>query len=294
MQKDIGRLYICATPIGNLEDITLRVLRILDEVELIAAEDTRRTRKLLNHYEIHKPLISYHEHNEISRTLELIDKLKSGVDIALVSDAGTPGISDPGQEIIRQAIEAEIPVIPIPGPTAVVAALTAAGFPTDAFAFWGFGPRNRRRKRLFIKDISKWPHTAVLYEAPHRLLDTLQVIYDIMPKRPLAVCRELTKIHEEIIRGLPGEIIDHFTADAPRGECVLVLAPFTPGLSLTEQDIAQQKLTPSALSEAVLELMGQGVDKRTAIKQVAEALGISRRTVYQAAIDIPATGHKEP
>ena len=284
VQEPTGTLYVCATPIGNLEDITLRALRVLAEVHLIAAEDTRRTRKLLTHYDIHTPLISYHQHNTASRTLELLDKLKVGVDIALVSDAGTPGISDPGQEIIEKAIQEGIPVIPVPGPSAVITALTIAGYATDTFTFCGFVPRGRREKRRFLEDVGQWPHTTVLYEAPHRLLDTLRVLGETMPKRSLAVCRELTKVHEEVVRGLPQEVLVHFDHASPRGECVLVLSAQAAGQPQENDEVGSSMPLP----EAVLQLMAEGVNKKSAIKQVAKERGIPRREVYKAVIDIPA------
>ncbi len=289
VQEPIGTLYVCATPIGNLEDITLRALRVLAEVNLIAAEDTRRTRKLLTHYDIHAPLISYHQHNAASRTQELIDKLKVGVCIALVSDAGTPGISDPGQEIIEKAIQEGIPVIPVPGPSAVITALTIAGYATDTFTFCGFVPRGRREKRQFLEDVGRWPQTTVLYEAPHRLLDTLRVLGETMPKRSLAVCRELTKVHEEVVRGLPQDILEHFAETPPRGECVLVLSAQTALPCLADDAISTNMPVP----EAVLQLMTGGMDKKSAIKQVAKERGIPRQEVYKAAIEIPPVNFED-
>jgi 16S rRNA (cytidine1402-2'-O)-methyltransferase len=287
VKETTGALYVCATPIGNLEDITLRALKVLGEVQLIAAEDTRRTRKLLTHYDIHTPLISYHQHNRLSRIPELVSKLKSGADIALVSDAGTPGISDPGQEIIQIAIQEGISVIPIPGASAVLAGLIIAGYETDIFTFCGFVPRGRREKRQFLEEVSKWSHTVVLYEAPHRLIDTLQVFGVTMPQRPLAICRELTKVHEEVVRGLPQELLEHFEAVSPRGEFVLVLSAQRGEQLDTESNRGEpEEMVP--IPAAVLQLMAEGVEKKAAIKQVARERGVSRRDVYRAVIDIPA------
>lgn len=285
MTQEIGKLFICATPIGNLEDITLRALRVLREVDLIAAEDTRRTRQLLTHFDIHTALISYHQHNELSRIPELIQRLKAGHDIAVVSDAGTPGISDPGQKLIQAAIEENLPVVPIPGPSAVVTALVAAGFDTDVFVFGGFIPRSGRRKREFMDKVRREHRTTVLYESPHRLLNSLKLCTDIMPERPMAICRELTKVHEEVVRGYPKALLDHFQATSPRGEFVLVLSAVEEGQG--EMDVVNE-CDDRPIDEAVLDLLAQGYNKKTAIKMVAEERGIPKREVYAAVINIPA------
>lgn len=293
MTQNIGELFICATPIGNLEDITLRALRVLREVDLIAAEDTRRTRKLLTHFDIHTALISYHQHNALSRIPELVSRLKSGQNIAVVSDAGTPGISDPGLKLIQAAIEEEITIIPIPGPSAVVTALVAAGFDTDVFVFGGFIPRSGREKREFIEKAGREHHTTVLYETPHRLIDTLRWCVEMMPERPLAICRELTKMHEEILRGYPQALLEHFRETPPRGEFVLVLSAVAEEQKGTEAE-AEEDYHDCPIEEAVRDLLAEGYDKKTAIKTVAQRRGIPKREVYGAVIDIPAVHKGEP
>ena len=290
MTKGYGKLFICATPIGNLEDITLRALRILREVDLIAAEDTRRTRQLLTHFDIHTPLISYHQHNTASRIPELIQRLKSGENIAVVSDAGTPGISDPGQELIQAAIQEDLAVVPVPGPSAVITALVAAGYDTTAFVFGGFIPRSRRGKREVLEQVAREPRTTVLYETPHRLLDTLRLCAELMPERPMAVCREMTKIHEEIVRGKPAFLLEHFEKHSPRGEFVLVFSAVEESSIPSAAEEPGEELT---IEERLQELLEQGYDKKTAIKTVAQERGIPKREVYGAAINLPASPAKE-
>lgn len=289
-ESQIGVLYVCATPIGNLEDITLRVLRILQEVDIIAAEDTRQTRKLLSHFDIHTPVTSYHEHNRLEKGPWLVGKLCSGSRVALVSDAGTPAISDPGQELVRQALEAGVPVVPLPGPSAVLAALVVSGYSTERFVFEGFVPRGKSDKEAFLQRIGREPRTTVLYEAPHRLLDTLSVCRKIMPRRELAVCRELTKVHEEVKRGTAAQLYNYFAKERPRGECVLVLAPLPEGKTMESECEETDEATgsPLSLKEAVLRLMAAGYDKKTAIKEVARRQKVSKREVYAAVINIPA------
>src|SRR5947208_8984880 len=203
-----GTLYIVATPIGNLEDITYRAVRILKEADLIACEDTRQTRKLLDHYGIEKPAISYHEHNEAERARQLIDKLQQGLTIAQVSDAGMPGISDPGYRVVKLAIEQGITVVPIPGPSALVTALAASGLPTDAFEFRGFLPAKSGQRRTALESLRDFQQTVIFYDAPHRILETLQEIVELLgPQRPVVIARELTKVHEEFIRGAASEVL---------------------------------------------------------------------------------------
>lgn len=217
-----GRLYIVSTPIGNLEDITLRALRVLKEVGIIAAEDTRHTRKLISRYDIHVPLTSYHDYNKLEKAEVLLAKLKEGTDIALVSDAGTPGISDPGYYLIKRAIAEGIRVIPIPGPTALTAALSISGLPTDRFSFIGFLPKKRSARENTLRMLSNLDHTHILYESPHRVLKTLNEIRDIFGERRISVARELTKIHEEVIRGTVSVVIDKLGTH-PRGEMVIII-----------------------------------------------------------------------
>jgi len=218
-----GVIYIVSTPIGNLEDITLRALKILRDVDLIAAEDTRRTRKLLSRFDIHTPLVSYFEHNELKRLDKLLSHLKRGKDIALVSDAGTPGISDPGYRLIQKAIEREIPVIPIPGPSAAIAALSIAGLPTDSFAFVGFLPKKGGKRRKLLDKLADSIWTSILYESPHRLMETLEDLLVACGDRQIVVTRELTKAFEEVIRGTISEVIDILKGRKIRGEITLVL-----------------------------------------------------------------------
>ncbi len=218
-----GVVYIVSTPIGNLEDITLRALKILKDVDLIAAEDTRRTRKLLSRFDIHTPLVSYFEHNELKRLDKLLSHVKRGKDIALVSDAGTPGISDPGYRLIQEAIEREIPVIPIPGPSAAITALSIAGLPTDSFAFIGFLPKKGGKRRKLLDKLADSMWTSILYESPHHLMQTLEDLLVACGDRQIVVTRELTKAFEEVIRGTISEVIDILKGRKIRGEITLVL-----------------------------------------------------------------------
>ncbi len=219
-----GSLYIVSTPIGNLDDITLRALKILRHVDLIAAEDTRRTRRLLSHFDIHIPLVSYFEHNELKRLDKLLSHLKTGKEIALVSDAGTPGISDPGYRLIKQAIESGIPVIPIPGPSAIIAALSISGLPTDSFTFVGFLPKKGGKRRKLLDKLGDLNGTSILYESPHRLMETLEDLHHVCGDRQITVTRELTKAFEEVIRGRISEIIDTLKNRRIKGEITIVLA----------------------------------------------------------------------
>ena len=218
-----GSLYLVATPIGNLADITLRAIDVLKHVALIACEDTRHTRKLLQHYGIPTRTVSYHEHNEQQRAQELIDVLKRGDDVAVVSDAGTPAISDPGFRLVRAAIENDVPVVPVPGPSALIAALTAAGLPTDEFFFGGFLPPRANARRTRLGELRQVPGTLVFYEAPHRLAETLKDAYEMLGEREAVVARELTKLHEELRRGRLSELTEHYTTEEPRGEIVLLI-----------------------------------------------------------------------
>ena len=266
-----GTLYIVATPIGNLEDITLRALRVLREVDWIACEDTRQTRKLLDHFGIAKPMVSYHEHNESGRAVELVGKLTSGGSGALVSDAGTPLISDPGYRLVQAAIAAAIPVVPIPGASATVSALSAAGLPTNAFRFCGFlPPKSSQRK----KTLEQWkPETATLifYETPHRILEALEDVAAVMGSRPVVVARELTKLHEEFLRGTAAEVRAELAArPSVKGEITLLIG---------KTDEVQADDTP--LEEAVRAAEQSGLPRMEAIKQVARQRGLSKREVYR-------------
>lgn len=286
----VGTLFLVGTPIGNLEDITLRALRVLREVSVIAAEDTRQTRKLLNHFEIQTPLLSYHEHNERSRAQALVERLQAGEDIAVVTDAGMPGVSDPGGIITELAMEAGVPVVVVPGPTAVVTALVASGLPARRWAFEGFLPRNRRERQQALGWLRGEERTVVFFEAPHRLLATLADLAELHPHRELVVCRELTKRFEEVRRGRPGELLVHFQAHPPKGELTLVLAPDAStgeplagsGAGKSEEAKGPLPTDDHGLATAVAELETAGAGRREAIRAVARQTGLSQREVYQA------------
>lgn len=278
-----GTLYICPTPIGNLEDITLRVLNTLKSVDLIAAEDTRHTLKLLNHFEIQKPLTSYHEHNKKGKGEVLINKLLEGENIALVSDAGMPGISDPGADIIKLCIEEEIPFEVLPGPTATILALVGSGLDTNKFTFEGFLDRDKKKRKERLEMIKREDRTLIFYEAPHRITATLADILNVLGNRRAVIARELTKKYEEFIRGNISELIEHIKQNPPRGEMVLICE----GANLEEEAILEQnKLEEISIKDHIILLMEDGLDKKTAIKEVAKLRNISKRDVYKEAIDI--------
>ncbi len=273
----MGTLYLVATPIGNLEDITARALRILAEVSLIAAEDTRRTRKLLQHYAIQTPLTSYHEHNKVEKIEDLLAALSQD-NVALVSDAGTPALNDPGYELVRAAIEAGYPVSPVPGPSAPIAALVASGLPTDAFLYLGYLPRKENARRRALAGLADFPYTLVFLEAPHRLLAALEDIAATLGERQLAIARELTKVHEEIFRGSPGAALTHFRDHPPQGEITLVVAG---------QSLETGKTWDIARVRAALEAQLQTGEAPSQIaKQVAGASGWDRRAVYRLLADL--------
>jgi 16S rRNA (cytidine1402-2'-O)-methyltransferase len=271
-------LYLVSTPIGNLEDLTLRALRVLKEVDLIACEDTRHTRRLLDHFGVNKPTISYHEHNEQKRADELVERMLGGQSIALVSDAGTPGISDPAYRIVTAAIERGVEVVPVPGPTAMIAALVASGLPTDSFLFAGFLPNKKGARRARLEGLKSERATLIFYEAPHRIRETLLDAREILGDRQVALARELTKLHEEFIRGKVSDVIAHFESREPRGEMTLVIAGNRDdNLSLVE-DIP--------ISEQVERLTReQGLSRNDAIKQAARTRGLSKREAYQLMLE---------
>lgn len=271
-----GTLYICPTPIGNLEDITLRTIRVLNEVDLIAAEDTRHTIKLLNHYEIKKPLVSYHQHNEKEKGKVLIEKLREGLDIALVTDAGMPGISDPGEDIIHLSIENGIEVIVLPGATASITALVASGLSTDKFVFEGFLPSKKNDRIKELERLKSETRTIILYEAPHRLLALLKDINEILGNRRISLSRELTKIYEETFRGTIIEAISKFEKDKPKGEFVLILK----GAEVTEYDIYEN----ISIKEHIKFYMEEGLTKRDAVSMVAKVRNIPKNLVYKESI----------
>ncbi len=272
----MGTLYIVGTPIGNLEDITLRALRVLRECTMIAAEDTRRTRILLEHYGIHTPMISYFEHNEPVRIPHILEALTRG-DVALVSEAGMPGLSDPGYALIRAALDRGFPVVPIPGPSAPVTALVVSGLPADRFLFLGFLPRRPGERRRLLATVASLPWTLVAFEAPHRLRESLQDILEILGDRPMAAARELTKVHEEIRRGTVREILKHFTREEPRGEFTLVIAGAPEETERWEEEEVRSRLQ---------ELLSAGMTPAQAAREVARASGWPRRVIYRMALTL--------
>lgn len=272
-ENKTGTLYLCATPIGNLEDITYRALRVLKECHLIAAEDTRHTRKLLTHYDIHTPMTSYHAHNEEKKGEKLVEKLLTGQSIAVVSDAGMPGISDPGAELVQLALKNDITVVPVPGASAGITALVASGLPSARFVFEGFLPTNKKGRRRQLDKLTTETRTLLFYEGPHRLLDTLTDMHTIFGNREAVAARELTKKHEQIVRGSLAELIAHFKATPPRGEFTLVVAG-------SDQSVQQDQWADLPIIDHVSDLMAEGIDKKEAIKQVAKLRGISKREVY--------------
>jgi len=281
-----GCLYLVGTPIGNLEDITLRALRTLKEVDLIACEDTRLTQKLLNHYDIHTPTVSYHEHNEMVRAPELVLELEQGMKVALVADAGMPAISDPGHHLISLALRHGIPVVPVPGASAFVAALVASGLPTDAFRFIGFLPARRTARRKALKQLSANTDTLILFEAPHRLRETLHDLLDLLGDRQVVVAREVTKVHEEFLRGRLSQLLTQLKEREVKGELTLLVAPpekekKRPGRRLRAQ-----------ISQRVAQLQRQrNLNLKAALKIVARELGLSRDEVYRRLQEERALGN---
>lgn len=274
-----GTLYLCATPIGNLEDMTYRAVRVLGEVPLIAAEDTRRTRKLLTHFDLHTRLVSYHEHNKAEKGPRLIEWLLAGNDLACVSDAGLPGVADPGGTLAAEAVRAGVRVVPIPGANAALSALIASGLDTTRFSFVGFLPRTREKRRACLAEAAARRETLLFYEAPHHLADTLADILDALGDRPAVLARELTKKFEEFRRGTLASLLAHYRAEEPRGEFVLVVA----GASDAETSDAQK--TPGDAAALVRALTEDGLGKKDAMREAAKRLGLSRRDVYRALLD---------
>lgn len=267
-----GTLFLVATPIGNLADITHRAIDVLTRVTLIACEDTRHTRKLLQHYGIATKTISYHEHNEQQRARELIEILKRGDDVAVVSDAGTPAINDPGFRLVRAAIENDVPVVPVPGPSALIAGLIAAGLPTDEFFFGGFLPSRANARRTRLAELRSVPGTLVFYEAPHRLAEALKDAYEILGDREAVVARELTKLHEEIRRARLSELAQHYSNEEPRGEIVLIIDRTT---------IDGPKVNNESVTSLIDQFERDGLDHRAALKKAARELGLSRAEAYR-------------
>jgi 16S rRNA (cytidine1402-2'-O)-methyltransferase len=279
----LAALFIVATPIGNLEDITYRAVRILKEADVIACEDTRQTQKLLDHYGIRKPLVSYHEHNEQARASELIERIRRGVTLALVTDAGTPLVSDPGYRIVRAAIDAGIPVVPIPGANAALTALSASGLPTDSFRFCGFLPPKSNQRRQVLERLRGETATLIFYEAPHRILESLDDIAATLGARDLAVGREMTKVHEEFIRGTPASVAAALTSrPVLKGEFTLLIGKSGERLESDEP-----------VRDAVIRLESSGMPRMDAIKQVARERGLSKRDVYRECVPGPGAGKKK-
>lgn len=279
----MGKIYLVPTPIGNLGDITLRALEVLKSVDLVAAEDTRQSLKLLNHFDIKKSLISYHKHNEQGKSEELISRAKNGENIAVISDAGTPGISDPGSVVLKKCIEEGVDVEVLPGATAFTTALIYSGLDTSAFMFKGFFPRENKEKKELIENIKDRRESIIFYESPYRVLETLCSLKENLGNRNIAVCRELTKLHEEIYRGSIEEAVEYFKSNAPKGEFVLVLE----GKTLEEiksENIA--KWENMSIEDHIVYFIKEGKSKKDAIKQVAKERGLSKSEVYKYSIDI--------
>lgn len=274
-----GKLYLCATPIGNLEDITFRVLRTLKEVDLIAAEDTRNSIKLLNHFEIKTPMTSYHEYNKIEKAYQLVDKLREGKNIALITDAGTPGISDPGEDLVRICMEEGIEVTSLPGPAACITALTMSGLPTRRFCFEAFLPRDKKERAFVLKELSDETRTIIVYEAPHHLVKTLTELKEILGNRRIRLCRELTKKHEEVFPTTFEEALLFYKENEPRGEYVIVIEAKSREAITQEQQKAWETMS---LEEHMAYYESQGINHKEAMKLVAKDRGISKREVYQA------------
>lgn len=277
-----GKLYLCATPIGNLEDITYRVVRILDEVDLIAAEDTRHSIKLLNHFNIKTPMTSYHEFNKIDKAKVLVDKILNGINIALVTDAGTPGISDPGEELVRQAAEAGIEVTSLPGAVACVTALTISALPTRRFAFEAFLPTDKKERQMVLSELVDETRTIIMYEAPHRLRKTLVELNESLGNRNISICKELTKLHENVFRTTIEDAIIHYENNEPKGEFVLVIQ----GKSfdeIIEENIA--KWDEISIYDHYMQYIDKGMNSKEAMKAVAKDRGISKRDVYSEVLD---------
>ncbi len=277
-----GTLYLCATPIGNLEDITLRVLKTLEEVDIIAAEDTRHTIKLLNHFNIKTPMTSYHEFNKIDKAKYLVEQLQQGVNIALVTDAGTPGISDPGEELVRFAYEAGISVTSLPGPVACITALTLSGLNTRRFCFEAFLPTDKKEKKAILEELKTETRTTILYEAPHRLLKTLQELFEALGDRKATICRELTKKYETAFLTSLQEAIAHYSVNEVKGECVIVLEGAKREELLKEKRRAWEDMN---VEEHLKLYMDQGQMKKDAMKQVAADRGVSKRDIYQMLLE---------
>ncbi len=277
-----GKLYLCATPIGNLEDITYRVLRILNEVDLIAAEDTRHSIKLLNHFDIKTPMTSYHEYNKVDKAKYLVGEIQSGKNIAIITDAGTPGISDPGEELVRQCIDAGIEVSSVPGPAACITALTMSGQATRRFAFEAFLPSDKKERTLVLEELRDETRTIIIYEAPHHLLKTLEELYEVLGDRSITLCKELTKLHEQAEKTTMSALIEKYSVTEPKGEHVLVIAGKT-FKELKEESI--QSYMEMSIEDHMELYLSKGMDKKEAMKAVAKDRGVSKRDIYDALLE---------
>jgi 16S rRNA (cytidine1402-2'-O)-methyltransferase len=277
MSQTGGTLYLVATPIGNLEDVTRRALRVLSEADVVACEDTRRTRALLEHFGIRARTVSYHEHNEQARAEELARMIEEGSAVALVSDAGTPGVNDPGYRLVRACAERGLLVVPVPGPTAFVAAVTASGLPTDEFYFGGFLPARPHARREKLASVKTLRATLVFYETPHRIVQALADAREVLGEREAAVARELTKLYEEFVRGRLSELLQHFSAEgAARGEMVLVI-----DRDVIKEEGAEDTQAAASVAERVAALEAEGLDQRAALKRAARDLGLTRDEAYR-------------
>ena len=283
--KEAGELFLCATPIGNLEDMPVRAVRIMKEADLIAAEDTRNSIKLINHFEIDTPMTSYHEYNKVDKAKVLVDKMLAGQTVALITDAGTPGISDPGEELVRQAVQAGINVTSVPGPAACINALIISGLPTRRFVFEAFLPSDKKERAAVLGELSHETRTMIIYEAPHRLCRTLAELEEVLGgDRQIAVCKELTKRHETVYRSDIKGAVDYYNANEPRGEYVLVIA------GLNRKDIIRDKQDAwkeMPLEEHLKHYESQGIERREAIKLVAKDRGVPKREIYNMTLNFP-------
>ena len=278
-----GKLYLVPTPIGNLKDITLRALEVLRECDIIAAEDTRQTLKLLNHFEIRKPLVSYHKYNEQGKSCDIIAKIKEGSRVALVTDAGTPGISDPGAVIVKKCIEENISFEVLPGATAITTALVYSGLDTTRFLFRGFISRDSKERNQLIEDIKNVQDSIIIYESPYRLISTLSLLYENLGNRKIAVCRELTKLHEQIVRGDILHVINYFKENGVKGEIVIVIS------GKTQEEIRQEKenmWNSLSIEDHLRKVISEGNSKKDAIKIVCKERGLSKKDVYKHSLDL--------
>ena len=279
----MGMLYLCATPIGNLSDMSPRIIETLKQVDLIAAEDTRNSIKLLNHFEIHTPMTSYHEYNKVEKAYTLIEKMRSGADVALITDAGTPAISDPGEVLVKMCQEAGITVTSLPGPVACITALTLSGLNTRRFCFEGFLPADKKERAQVLDDLKNEKRTILLYEAPHHLKKTLSVLYETLGERSITICRELTKKFETVMPTTLADALVYYESNEPRGEYVLVLE----GRSVEEIEAEKQKSFEEMAIEDHMEMYEkQGFDQKEAMKKVAKDRGITKRDVYQYLLNV--------